>query len=574
MITKVLIRNFKKLNQIEFILDKTVVLIGPNNSGKSTFLQALTLWETGMKKISEQQRTNNKKSKRIGVVINKRDLLAIPVSSARLIWFNQAVREISRNKSKQKTSNIRIEIIVEGTNNGRRWKAPLEFDYANAESIYCRPLRMDSSGESFYDIDDESFKTEIAFLQPMSGITTIEDRLTQGSINVRIGEGKTADVLRNICFQLLYPDSKESSAETLSFWNELTTIINLKFGVEINKPVFIPETGTIEMTYKENGHIYDLSSSGRGFQQTLLLLAYLYTYKEKTILLDEPDAHLEVVRQRETYELINNIAHKLNSQLIIASHSEIVLNQAADGDSVVAFYDNICQPLNDYQKISQFKKLLTDIGWDKYFLAKTKKHVIYLEGATDLRMLTAFAIKLNHPVKDLINKANIYYTADNLPKTAQNNFHGLRNLIPSLKGLALFDRLEKNFQDDAYLIILQWKKRELENYFAFPETLLRWARSLGEPTIFLNYVDIMLKCIENNTTPANLNNRNNEWWNNCKMSDDYLPQIFEEFFTKAALPVNFSKGRYYELIDFLKTDEIDKEIIDKLDKIYSILIEN
>lgn len=186
-------------------------------------------------------------------------------------------------------------------------------------------------------------------------------------------------------------------------------------------------------------------------------------------------------------------------------------------------------------------------------------------------MLIAFAKKLNHPVLALLQKANIFYTADNLPKNAQNNFHGLRNLIPDLKGIALFDRLEKEIQPDPYLNIMQWKKREIENYFAFPEVLLRWANSLVEPTLFLNYSDIMQDCINDNTTPANLKNRKNEWWNNCKMSDDYLPQIFSNFFQKQNQSVTFNKGRYYELIDFLLYDEIEPEVSEKLDSIHFVL---
>ena len=571
MITKVSIRNFKKLNHIEFELNKTVVVIGPNNSGKSTFLQALTLWETGMKKIAEQKRIKTGKTKRIGVVINRRDLLAIPVSSARLIWFHQAVRVINRSENKQKTSNIRIEIIVHGNSNGKNWTAALEFDYANPESIYCRPLRKDKEGTVFYTIDEEAFSSSLAFLQPMSGIATNEDRLTKGSINVRIGEGKTADVLRNICYQLLYPDAKDGSIESESKWNTLNSIIKTKFEVELNKPIFIPETGTIQMSYTETGHIYDLSSSGRGFQHTIILLAYLYSYPNRTILLDEPDAHLEAIRQRDTYELINEIAENLGTQLIIASHSEIVLNQAADGDSIIAFYDNNCQPLNNTQDISQFKKLLTDIGWDKYFLAKTKKHIIYLEGSTDLRMLIAFAKKLNHPVLNSLNNANIVYTADNVPKTAKNNFHGLRPLIHDLKGMAIFDRLGRKIQEDPYLKIVQWKKREIENYFAFPEVLIRWAKSFGEPDLFRNYLKIMQESIEENTTPANLKNRNSDWWNNCKMSDDYLPSIFNSFYEKLGQPMTFNKGRYYELIKFIDDEDINIEIIEKLNSLYSIL---
>ncbi|MFZ5939769.1 MAG: ATP-dependent nuclease [Bacteroidota bacterium] len=572
MISKVSIRNFKKLEYVEFELGNTVVLIGPNNSGKTTILQALTLWDVGIKKLSEYVRKNSQKSKKVGFALNRRDLLAIPVSSAKYVWFHQAVRELDRQAEKLKTTNIRIEIIVEGITNGISWKAPLEFDYANSESIYCRPMKDPDNPETFFQINEIVFETELAFLQPMSGLATTEDKLTQGSIKVRIGEGKTADVLRNVCYQLMYPDISETlqlSAE--KNWQELTSIISEKFSIKLNKPLFIPETGSIEMTYEENGHTYDLVSSGRGFQQTLLLLAYLYSYPGRTILLDEPDAHLEVIRQREIYELINKIASGNNSQLIIASHSEIVLNQAAANDTVIALFDDKCLSLTQGSSISQFKKLLTDIGWDKYFIARTKKHILFLEGPTDLRILQAFAQKLNHPCQSYLEKANIQYTADNLPKSAQNLFHGLRNIIPELNGLALFDRLEKKIQPDNYLRIVQWKKREIENYFSFPEVLERWASNQGESNLFKNYYGAMSNSIKNNTAPVNLKNRENAWWSDNKMSDDYLPQIFNDFYNNIGINYQFPKGRYHELIDFILPEEIDSEIADKLDDILNVI---
>lgn len=48
MITRVTINNFKKLENISFDLSESVVVIGPNNSGKSTLFHALCLWETGV----------------------------------------------------------------------------------------------------------------------------------------------------------------------------------------------------------------------------------------------------------------------------------------------------------------------------------------------------------------------------------------------------------------------------------------------------------------------------------------------------------------------------------------------
>ena len=43
---------------------------------------------------------------------------------------------------KQQTQNVRMDIIVEGVTAGRQWECGLEFDYANQESFYCRPLRL------------------------------------------------------------------------------------------------------------------------------------------------------------------------------------------------------------------------------------------------------------------------------------------------------------------------------------------------------------------------------------------------------------------------------------------------
>ena len=48
MLTRLLVRNFKTLGNVEIPLGQNVVLIGPNNSGKTTALQALALWQTGL----------------------------------------------------------------------------------------------------------------------------------------------------------------------------------------------------------------------------------------------------------------------------------------------------------------------------------------------------------------------------------------------------------------------------------------------------------------------------------------------------------------------------------------------
>src|SRR6185436_13825932 len=92
------------------------------------------------------------------------------------------------------------------------------------------------------------------------------------------------------------------------------------------------------MAYRDSENcLLDISSAGRGLQQTLLLLTRLYANPKTVLLLDEPDAHLEVLRQRQIYQLLTEVAASQGSQIVAASHSEIVLNEAANRDIVVAF---------------------------------------------------------------------------------------------------------------------------------------------------------------------------------------------------------------------------------------------
>ena len=50
MLTRLGVRNFKRFNEITVDLDSPVAVVGPNNSGKTSALQALALWDAGLKR--------------------------------------------------------------------------------------------------------------------------------------------------------------------------------------------------------------------------------------------------------------------------------------------------------------------------------------------------------------------------------------------------------------------------------------------------------------------------------------------------------------------------------------------
>lgn len=176
------------------------------------------------------------------------------------------MRDVRSVEGRQRTNNVRIDLIVEGVDEGKAWTCGLEFDYANEESFYCRPLRLDEGRPpKRMPIPNEAGSLRIAFLPPMSGLAATETRLDQGAVNVRVGEGRTAEVLRNLCFRIL--------ADSPDRWVSLVARIEGLFGVELDEPRYVEERGEITMSYRERGSALDLSSSGRGLQQTLLILA-------------------------------------------------------------------------------------------------------------------------------------------------------------------------------------------------------------------------------------------------------------------------------------------------------------
>ena len=360
VLTNLSIHNFKRFDRVEIELGDPVLFIGPNNSGKTSAMQALALWSTGLKRWNARRGSSTGPGRSPRVTVNRRDLVAIPTPAANLLWRDLRTRNSRQPDGRTRAGNIRIEIQVEGVSGGRAWSCGLEFDYANEESFYCRPLRLtEGRTPERMPVPPEANRVEVAFLPPMSGLAATETRLEQGSVNVRVGEGRTAEVLRNLCFRIHNERSEQ--------WDRLTGQIRDLFGADLDEPRYVDERGEITMSYRENGTSLDLSSSGRGLQQTLLILSYLYANPGAVLLLDEPDAHLEILRQRQIYRHIKEAASSSGSQVIAASHSEVLLNEAAGTDVVVAF---VGQPHRIDDRGSQVLKSLKEIGFEHYAQAE------------------------------------------------------------------------------------------------------------------------------------------------------------------------------------------------------------
>ena len=567
MLTKLICRNFKNFGEVEIELGNPVVFIGPNNSGKTTALQALALWEIGLKRWNENRKGKTNPERHSGVTINRLDLISIPVPWARLLWRNQQVRDAEIVDGKQRTQNIRIDIIVEGVTGGKAWKCGFEFDYANPESFYCRPLRTSEENgkvSARMPVPEEAANLSVAFLPPMSGLTANETRLDQGAINVRIGEGRTAEVLRNLCYQISMDERK---------WEELCEQISNLFGVQLDKPNYVSERGEITMSYREASNIrLDISSSGRGLQQTLLLLAYITVNPGSVLLLDEPDAHLEILRQRQIYQVLTELARKHNSQIIAASHSEVILNEAANRDVVIAF---LGKPHRIDGRGSQLLKSLRTIDFEQYYQAEQQGWVLYLEGSTDLAILREFAEKLSHDVVPVLERPYVHYVG-NQPGKARDHFYGLREAKPDLVGFCLYDRIPDELQKRPELMEYAWQKREIENYIiSSKQVLIDWLHAKAEeraegPLFSINWISTMEKKIEEIEKARETLGQESPWSPDIKVTDDFLDRLFETVFDELDIPNLMQKTNYHTLVRYVSLDHIDSEVTKVLDNILEV----
>ena len=468
------IENFKRFGERQRIeLDHPAVLIGPNNCGKTSAIQALALWSQAVRTWYDARKDSSAKE-RTATSLNRLNIVAVPVKRTRFFWHNTHVRKGNKD--------IPLVITVGVEFQGKVRPLPMRFRNLGDELVYCTPS-ADVIAEMELIAHAATLKVEL--LYPMSGLDTEEPILQPGRVDVLLGQGRTADVLRNLCLGVA-----KSSVED---WARIVELMQRLFNVSLEVPVETAR-GSIALQYRQPGvkEALDVSSAGRGFLQMLLVFAYLYAHKGSVLLVDEPDAHLEILRQKQVYVLLRDIAGENGSQVILVTHSEVILDEALDTNLTLLLEGQA----DDLAKKQDIRNSLKHFGAEHYVKARERGYVLYVEGGTDVDMLRALAERLDHPVvKVWDERVNSFYVQNNYPLqdalaelerveggfgvTPREHFNGLRNLLPELRGLAILDNDGQNRQDkdEGALKIRYWRRYEAENYFVTPEVLRQYALS-------------------------------------------------------------------------------------------------
>ena len=466
------IENFKRFGDRQRIeLDHPAVLIGPNNCGKTTAIQAIALWSQAVRTWFDAKGKAPPKERR-STPLNRLNVVSVPVQRTRYFWHDMVVRRGNRTVPLLITVGVMHGNTVE--------PVTMRFWSRGDELVYCKP---DDAALGKLEVVEAAARLNVRLLYPMSGLDTEEPILKPGRIDVLLGQGQTAQVLRNLCL-LVCRDAHED-------WRRIAALTSRLFSVELGDPT---ETGrgSIDLFYRQENvrEPLDVSLAGRGFQQMLLIFAYLHSHPRSVLLIDEPDAHLEILRQKQVYVLLRDIAARNGSQVVLVTHSEVILGEALEHNLTLLLRGRA----DDLAAKSDIRNALKHYGAEHYVRALDRGHVLYVEGGTDLDVLRALAERLGHPAADLWEqRINAFYTQDNHPDPdldaelerveegfglmPRKHFFALHKMIPGLRGLAILDSDSRARQDanEGGLDVVYWKRYEVENYFITPEVLRRQA---------------------------------------------------------------------------------------------------
>lgn len=565
MIKRVHLRYFKRFEDQAFDLSDTIVLAGPNNTGKTTVLQAVAVWNLALRKwISERgPGSGSKARKRTGVPITRKDFTAIPLREMNLLWTNCSTALLKDELADdQKPGFPRIlEITLEGQSGPDTWSLTFEFRYQNSELLYAKPAGEDPKQA----IPEKLTGLRVVHVPPFSGIGPEETRYDQPYQDLLIGQGKPGDILRNLLLEVHNAGRDE--------WTALREEVEEIFGYRLlppqyqGRPFILCEylPGIPEGKGSASLPKLDLSCAGSGFHQVLTLLGFFHARPASVLLLDEPDAHLHVILQKLVYDRLREIARRRGCQLLIATHSEVLVDGTAP-ERILSFFQRPHRLDADTER-DQLREALKRLTSMDLLLVEQAPGVLYVEGETDLNLLREWARVLGHRAHELLSKRPFWHSNEGRhPREARAHFFALQAVKPDVRGFLLLDGYNRRLPDHELLaerlVLARWRRYESENYLIHPDLLARFVRGANPDLFTTAAAEKGLRYLENELPPAVYRTPlgDHDYLDATPASKSLLPGFFE------AADIPLTRKEYYQVAAQMRSEEIPKEVIEKLDR--------
>jgi len=472
VITHLVLRHFKRISEQIYEFDQFDLLVGRNNSGKSTVLQALSIWQFCL----DEFRRAKHRGKSIQIVLP--NFTVLPVPQFNLLWKECTERHYPIQNGTKKQERILIEIKVTWiAHNGKSYTFAVNLRYASPQTLYAIPA---DGWKTFQALEKNQLFPIIVYVPPFSGLEDREEWRDDAPLRKQVGKAQPGSILRNLLLRVWETNQQD--------WQEIQQVVKDWFSVELKPPQYEKGVDTqIICEYKQGKKYYDIIAAGSGFHQTLTLLAFLYGYQPTSILLDEPDAHLHVNLQRvvlEYFKFFHKKSHQKNVQFLIATHAEEFI-KGVEVSQIISLLSFAPQSI---QATPAILTAMADVSNLEITQLLDSPMMLYVEGEDDERLLRCWAKILN--IEESISKVCFHIMGGGPKKQMKDNadrhYKGIKQIIPHVKRLVLFDYDD----DDAYHpppdnpVLHEWQRKNIDNYLLVPDTWIRAAKQKVQGKVF------------------------------------------------------------------------------------------
>lgn len=385
MINSIRLTRFKQFKDTEIELRPFSILMGQNNSGKTTVLQAIWLALSSLhqgKLLTIDKKTLQIKVSSTGYYMF--DFPFVPKDDLNSLFYNKISREGS---TYDETSGTILEVTDE---RGNSFKLHLRELFKNLNVKLLTPAQD--------IVRPEIQKFAPLYISGFSGLPFQEERMFPATIETRIASGDVQSIVRNIVLDL-----RQHAPEKYRY---LEKIMKEEFDFRIREVHYYGDNelfvfSEYEESKKEGNIGLEFSSCGSGILQILQIIAViLRSCPEKTqvVLIDEPDAHLHEGLQIRLADILRKLQQKLGIQIILSTHSAAMI-RCAEPEEVIpvlsgASYNKGVAYREDIQDVIESRLDTYDLGRAKIagkFVFFEHAGVEILERMADILHLDLFS---------------------------------------------------------------------------------------------------------------------------------------------------------------------------------------
>ncbi len=479
MIRKLEVRNFKRFKSASFDLDDRLVIVGPNNCGKTTLLQAISLWaeawwhwskdEAAAGWLREDGSAPVRTSENGYVTTTVDTVRSVSVLDFADLWYNKVVQEPVVPEKQP----IVLEMHT------TEWHVALELHFRTSATLAVRPADAVLGKELRACLHRPLAPV---YISSALRIEENEAELADHILPIRLSSGRGASVLRNMLLRL---------SESDDAWDALVNSIHSLFGYTVSRPSG-GDPLRVYYRHSESDSLLEIACAGSGFLQVLLLFSSLLYSRANIILVDEPDMHLHRLLQNEVYGQLDRAQnlllgkngrdqarhpHEEWDQLVVSTHSDVLVDEV-DLDRLRSVTNT---GLLEVQHKPVLKEALRVVTNSDIHTALVVGRIIYVEGDTDVPILRAWAKAIGHPLLSFLEKPFIVHTAKKEGREfAKTHYRALHTVVPSLRGIELRDRnnndISQSTRDEAMRSTpprTYWHRYEIENYLLHPDAIMR-----------------------------------------------------------------------------------------------------